>query len=196
MATQWNFDPDHVAYYERAGWEAYYARRWGRVFWLMVQLNRAEFKMSWLTAGRAALDVARASVAFAPVDNDLPAVRVHLTRYFDRVRRSAGLTVPATTLADLELDYWIVHRKLALERQQAPEHTGDIEPMIACLTRLHAALFNAPPAAMRPSAEWRALAAQTVDRITGGYSSDVAGDWQRIEQHLQHAYRAILAART
>ncbi len=196
MATPWHFDPDRVAYYERAGWEAYYARRWGRVFWLMLQLNRVEFKMSWLLAARAALDVARASVAFAPLDNALPAARAHLTHYFDKVRRSAGVQAAASGLAERELDYWIVHRQLALERQQAPDHTGDIEPMIVALAHLHAALFNASPAAMRPSAEWRALAAQMVDRITGGYSHDVAGDWQQIEQHLQRAYRAVLAAQT
>lgn len=31
------FDPDEVAYYEKAGWEAYYDRRWLRVLRLMVQ---------------------------------------------------------------------------------------------------------------------------------------------------------------
>ena len=33
-------DPDRVAYFERAGWQAYYDRNWPRVFWLMVQLNQ------------------------------------------------------------------------------------------------------------------------------------------------------------
>jgi len=46
---------------------------------------------------------------------------------------------------------------------------------------------------MRPSAEWRALAAVAVDRISGGYSTDVAADWAQVENHLQQTYRAIAA---
>ena len=68
------------------------------------------------------------------------------------------------------MDYWVVHRQLANARKAAPDHAGDIEPMIASLAKLHAALFTAPPAAIRRSAEARAVAAATVDRITGGYS--------------------------
>ena len=32
-------DPDRVAYFEKAGWQAYYDRKWLRVLRLMVQLN-------------------------------------------------------------------------------------------------------------------------------------------------------------
>jgi hypothetical protein len=32
-----------------------------------------------------------------------------------------------------------------------------------------------------------------VDRISGGYSTDVAADWALVENHLQRTYRAILA---
>ena len=66
-------DPDRVAYFEKAGWQAYYDRKWLRVLRLMVQLNREQFGMSLLTAIAAAVDVVRASLAFAPVDNDVPA---------------------------------------------------------------------------------------------------------------------------
>ena len=40
-------------------------------------------------------------------------------------------------------------------------------------------------------AELRALAAKTVDRITGRYSTDVMGDWRQVEAYLQQAYRAV-----
>ena len=67
------FDADQGARFERAGWEAYYDRRWLRVLRLMVQLNREQFGMSLPAAMAAALDIVRASRAFAPVDNDVPA---------------------------------------------------------------------------------------------------------------------------
>lgn len=189
------FDPARVACYEKAGWEAYYDRRWLAVLRLMVQLNREQFGMALPTAIAAALDIVRASIAFAPVlCNDVPAATAHLQRYFTKARRAAGIRADATTLASLEMDYWVVHRRLAVARRDDPDHAGDIEPMAAALTALHAALFDAPPAAIRRSAELRAEAAKTVDRITGGYSTDVAGDWREVERLLQQAYRSVQQA--
>ena len=185
-------DPNRVAYLEKAGWEAYYDRDWPRVLTLMVQMNRTQFCMSWLDAGLAALDIVRAAAAFAPVDNDIAAATQHLTRFYARARTSAGLQTDAATLAALEMDYWIVHRELAVARKAAPGHAGDIEPMVDALAKLHAALFAVPDAAIRRSAVARAQAAATVDRITGGYSTDIAADWLLIEQELRAAYRAVI----
>lgn len=189
-----SLDPDRVASLEKAGWEAYYDRAWLRVLARMVEMNRTQFCMSWLDAGLAALDIVRAAAAFAPVDNDLAAATRHLERFYARARATAGLQPDAATLAALELDYWIVHRKLAVARKAAPGHAGDIEPMVDALAKLHAALFAAPDAAIRRSAAARAQAAATVDRITGGYSEDVAADWRTIEQELRTAYRAVITA--
>lgn len=194
MPPRKSFDPEKVAYYEKAGWEAYYDRRWLRVLRLMVQLNREQFGMALPTAIAAALDIVRASVAFAPVDNDVPAATAHLQRYYAKARRSAGVQADAATLAELEMDYWVVHRRLAVARRDDPNHTGDIEPMVQALTALHAALFDAPPAAMRSSAELRGQAAVAVDRITGGYSTNVAADWREVERLLQQAYRSVQQA--
>jgi hypothetical protein len=184
------FNPDKVAYYEKAGWEAYYDRNWPRAFRLMVQLNREEFRMPLTAAIAGALDVVRASIAFAPVDNDVPKAREYLRRYFEKARRGAGIRADARTLSELEMDYWVVHRRLAVERMKQPD-LDNIEPMVESLVSLHAALFNASPETVRRSAEYRALAAKAVDRITGRYSTDVEADWKQVEANLQQAYRAI-----
>jgi hypothetical protein len=63
--------------------------------------------------------------------------------------------------------------------------------MVESLARLHAALFDAPPEAIRRSAELRAQAAVTVDRITGGYSADVTDDWREVEESLRAAYHSL-----
>lgn len=185
------FVPDRIAYLEKVGWEAYYDRDWPRVLALMVQMNRTQFCMSWLDAALGALDIVRAAATFAPLDNDMAAATQHLTNFYVRARTAAGLRTDAAALAALEMNYWVVHRELAVARKAAPRHAGDIAPMVAALESLHAALFNAPAAAIRRSAEKRAQAAATVDRITGGYSEDVAADWRAIEQLLQEAYRAV-----
>jgi len=185
------FRPDRVAYYEKAGWEAYYDRKWPRVFWLMVSLNREEFHMSLLAAVAAAIDIVRASIAFAPADNDLPKATEHLRRYYEKARRSAGIMTDAHTLARLEMEYWVVHRELALERIKQPDKQN-LDPMMEALANLHAAIFEVSPQAARRSAELRALAARTVDRITGRYSTDVMGDWRLVESYLQQAYQAVI----
>ena len=185
------FAPDRIAYLEKAGWEAYYDCDWPRVLMLMVQMNRTQFCMNWLDATLAAFDIVRAAAAFAPVDNDIAAATAHLTDFYAKARSAASLRTDAATLADLEMAYWVVHRKLAVARKAMPDHAGDIAPMVAALEALHAALFDAPPSAIRRSAARRAQAAATVDLICGGYSDDVAAVWQAIERLLQEAYRAV-----
>jgi hypothetical protein len=192
MKPKTQFNPHKVAYYEKAGWEAYYDRDWPRAFRLMVALNREEFRMPLWSALAAALDVVRASIAFAPLENnDVPKATEHLRRYYERARRTVDIHNDAASLARLEMDYWVVHRKLAMERKQQPEleNTG---PMVDSLTELHAALFGISREAARRSAELRALAAKTVDRITGRYSTDVEEDWQKVEGYLREAYGAVV----
>jgi hypothetical protein len=185
-------DPDKVAYYEAEGWRAYYDHNWLRAFRLMVQLNRQEFAMSWPAAVAGAVDIVRASIAFAPlVVNDPPKAEKHLRYYYARVLRFQPVPADAARLAQLEIAYWIVHRELAIARKKDPRHEGDLEPMVQALVDLHAALFGATPEAMRQSAELRAMAAQAVDRITGGYSLDVEEDWRQVEDYLRQAYRSI-----
>jgi hypothetical protein len=191
-----SFNPAKVAYYEKAGWEAYYAREWFLAFQLMVQLNREEFRMPLGTAILAAVDIVRASIAFAPLQsNNVPAAKHHIQRYYEKARRSVGIKTDAKTLAELEIDYWIVHRQLARERRQAVEDgKGAIDntaPMIESLVRLHTALFQASPEAIRRSTVLRSQAAVAVDRITGQYSSDEVADWAEVEQKLVEAYEAL-----
>ena len=118
MAVSTNFNPAQIAYYEKSGWEAYYDRNWLRAFWLLVQLNREQFHMSPFIALLAALDTVRASVAFAPVDNDVPKATYFIERFFAKARHSLHIRADAKTLAALEMDYWLVHRQLAIRRQQ------------------------------------------------------------------------------
>jgi hypothetical protein len=184
------FHPERVAYYEAAGWRAYYDHRWLRAFWLMVRLNREEFRMPLPSALAAAVDIVRASIAFAPVDNDVPKAARYVRRYYEKARRSAGFQAEALAVAELEMKYWVVHRQLAVERIKQPD-LDNTAPMVEALADLHAALFDVSPQAARPSAELRALAAKTVDGITGRYSTDVAGDWRLVETYLQQAYQAV-----
>ncbi len=190
MPTDFRFDPDKVAYYEKAGWEAYYDRKWLRAFRLMVQINREQFAMSLPLALAAALDVVQASIAFAPIDNDVAKAQRFITRFYAKAARRIRFKADPKTVAALEMDYWVVHRRLAVARGQDPTN-DNLAPLITSLNTLHTVLFDAPAPAIRASAEARALAAEAVDRITGKRSANIAADWQLVEEHLQRAYRAV-----
>ena len=202
MIRPLHFDPNRVARLETESWRAYYDRRWPAMARVLVAAHREQFNLSPAGALLATISASRAAIAFAPLEgSDVDAARRHLVAYYRRVRAALGTAADAATLAARELDYWVVHRRLAIARKanppaaaQTPEETlRDIEPMTNAFARLHAALFDSTPEMMRPSAEQRALAAVAVDRISGGYSTDVTADWTLVESHLQHTYRAILA---
>lgn len=191
---------DRIAHIETELWEAYYNRQWLREFRLLVAMHREFFGMKGLTAVAAGYDAARAAIAFAPVEgNDVPKARRFLLRYYEKVRRALDCEATAADLAGRELDYWVVHRQVA-SRRLTEVNAGrpvddpaleEIEPVVQAFARLHAGLFNSTEEAMRESAVHRARATAVVDRISGRYSPDIAGDWLRVEELLRLAYRAI-----
>ncbi|HOU41331.1 MAG TPA: hypothetical protein PK829_08690 [Promineifilum sp.] len=193
------FDPDRVAALETRSWRQYYDRDWLGMFRTLVALHREQFSLSHLGALLATLSASRAARTFAPLESSDPdRARQQLVPYYRRARVALGSAASAETLAAREVDYWIVHRRLAIQRKANPaaadpDALDDIQPMVDAFARLHAALFNSTPADTRPSAEYRALAAKAVDRITGGYSDDIPADWARTEDYLRRAYRAVAA---
>jgi hypothetical protein len=191
---------DRIARIETELWEAYYNREWPREFRLLIAMHREFMGMSLPTAVASSYDAARAAMAIAPLDASDPVkARRYLGRYYVKVRRALGCTANVDDLADRELHYWVTHRAVA-RRRLAEVADGrpvddpdlsEIEPVSDAFARLHAGLFNSTPEAMRQSGIYRAQATAVVDRISGGYSPDVAGDWVRVEEYLRLAYRAI-----
>jgi hypothetical protein len=183
VAARIQLQPERIAELEGGGWRAYYDRNWGRLLWLMVQLNQEQFHIPFPLSVVAALHVARGSVAWAPVDHDLDLVRRHFVRFYRMARRWSGLRFDPVTAARFEVDYWIEHRRLI--------GTSDKEPFIQSMTLLHSHLFDLPPDRVRDSAEWRVKANNTVDGITGGTSTDPEADWAKLEDELCQCYRSL-----
>lgn len=179
-------DPDRVAYFEAAGWRAYYDRAWARLLRLTLALCHEQFGIPFPTSLRAAYYVVRASAAWAPIEHDERAAHRYLERFYRLARRYSGLDFDPARVGELEWRYFDVHRRQAGQ----PDKTE----LVQTLTELHSALFGLAPAEARESAEWRVLAANRVDLITSGASLDVAGDWTRLEADLRCCYRSIADA--
>ncbi len=161
MAATFSFDPDRVAYFEANGWRAYYDRKWLKMLRLLVGLCQEQFRIPFPMSLLAAYYTTRASLAWVPVDHDEQKVLAFLEK----------------------LQYFDVHRQLV--------DVADKSRFVQALVDLHAAIFSLSPEQVRASAEWRALSASTVDLITGKKSTDVEGDWARLEEYLRRCYHSI-----
>jgi hypothetical protein len=180
------FDPERVAYFEAAGWRAYYDHRWLAVVVLMVRLCQEQFRIPFPLSLVAAYHVARASIAWAPAANDPVKTERHLLSFYRLARRYSGLKFEPAHAAALELRYWAEHRRLVGQ----PDKTGFVNALID----LHAHLFSISAEAARESAEYRVEASNTVDRITGRLSTNPEADWRALEADLRRCYRSIVTA--
>ena len=184
------FNPDRVARLEASGWRAYYAHQWLRALLLMIRLVQEQFHIPFPRSVQAAYYIIRASMAFAPRDNAaaLPAVGAYISQFYAVAASTTGNLFHPPHVANLELQYWNVHRAFALA--QAVDDT----PMVDVLAALHAALFGSTAEAMRPSAVNRARAAHHVDLITGERSINPDEDWRLVYFYLRRCYEQVKAA--
>jgi hypothetical protein len=183
MATSFEFNPDRVAYFEAAGWRAYYDRRWLKMLRLLVGLCQEQFHIPFPISLLAAYYTTRASLVWVPVDHDERKIVAYLEKFYRMARCYSGLQYDPARVAFLELRYFDVHRRL----------TGNPEKgeFLHALVDLHSTIFGLSPERVRNSAEWRLLAANTVDLITSHKSIDVEGDWAKLEEYLRRCYRSI-----
>lgn len=181
MAFQ--FNPERVAYFEAAGWRAYYDHRWFRMLRLIVALCQEEFHIPFPISLQAAYYTTRASIAWVPVEHDEQKVLAYLEKFYRVVCRYSGLHFDPTQVAELELRYFEVHRRLV----ESPDKSEFVQSLID----LHCALFEISSQQARESAELRVQAATIVDRITGKKSTDIEGDWAALEKYLRLCYSSI-----
>jgi hypothetical protein len=179
-------DPERVAHFEARGWRAYYDRAWPRLLRLIVQLCQEQFRIPPPVSLLASYYVVRASAAWAPVDHDERVVCAYYEKFYRLARRFSGLRFDPVRVAELELRYNDVHRRLVGQSDKAE--------FVDAMTELHAALFGVSPAAARASAELRVAANNTVDLITSGVSRDPEADWRTLERYLVECYRVIETA--
>jgi hypothetical protein len=183
MAVTFGFDPERVAYFEAAGWRAYYDHKWLKMVVLLIQLFQEQFRIPFLMSLLAAYYATRASIAWVPIDHDERKVLAYLEKFYRLARRYSGLTYNVSRVAALELQYFEVHRRLAGKPEK--------DEFLQTLIDLHSAIFGLPAERVLESAEWRLRAAKTVDQITSNTSTDIEGDWARLEQDLRRCYRSI-----
>ena len=183
MATTFKFNPERVAYFEAAGWRAYYDHKWIKMLRLIVGLCQEQFRIPFPMSLLAGYYTTRASAAWVPADHDEQKILRYLEKFYQLARRYSGLKFDPSRVAVLELQYFDVHRRLSGKPEK--------DEFLQILIDLHSAIFGLTSEQMKESAEWRLLAANTVDLITSNSSTGVEGDWVKLEEYLRRCYRSI-----
>jgi hypothetical protein len=183
MAVTFEFDPERIAYFEAAGWRAYYDHKWLKMLRLLVGLCQEQFNIPFPMSLVAAYYTTRASLVWVPIDHDESKVLAYLEKFYRVARRYSGLTYDVSRVAALELQYFDVHRRLSGKPEK--------DEFLQTLVDLHSAIFGLPAERVRESAEWRLRAANTVDQITSKTSIDIESDWAKLEEDLRRCYGSI-----
>jgi hypothetical protein len=186
-----SFNPHRIAELEHRAWVGYYRRDWLRVLVVFVTLVKMGFGMNWGRTLRGAWLLLRAIQFWAPYpDNDPDSARASLRRFYTLVRLSYGEPASPAEAADLEVDWWRVHRQV--QYSVAPEDADD--ELVEAVTRLYCYLFGEPKAEVRPAAMHRAHAMRLSDQWVK--EGCMAGSPLLDLEHaaLVRAYAALLAA--
>jgi hypothetical protein len=189
--TGLTFDGAKLAYLEVAGLRAYYDHRWLDCFRYILRITREQFGLSLWRAVQNAYYFTKASIAWAPVDHKAEVTHDYIRKFYRVAKRygnhGKGLPFDAEKVANIEFQYWILHR----ERGMNPDN--DPEMYIRCLADLHSAIFGLTVEETRYSGEMRVKGTDFIDRVTGKRSTDIEGDWRKAEEALSEAYRSIAA---
>jgi hypothetical protein len=180
-----DFNPERVAYFEAAGWRAYYEHAWLKLLRLIVGLCQEQFRIPFPMSLLAAYYITRASADWVAVDHDAQKIRALHEKFYRIAKRYSGLDFDIARAAELEEQYWDVHRRLAVAKQ------ADKAEFIETMVDLHSVIFGISREQGRESAELRVLANNTVDLITSKSSTDPEADWAKLEDYLRQCYHSI-----
>ena len=158
MAASLTFDPVAVGRAECDTWAAYYRREWRPFLISALAMVREGFRLNRHQTMQGAWYVLRANQAWAPFpDNDPDAARSQMASFYALVNRAGRLRVDPVRAAELEVNWWHVHR----EHQHDPAASG--ADLVAALVDLYAYSYDAEPEAVRRAAELRVEAMDLSD---------------------------------
>ena len=186
-----SFDPRRVADLEYRAWVGYYLRQWPQVLMASIGLVRSAFGMNWPRTLYGAWLVLRANQLWAPnPDNDPDGARARMRRFYGLVQRSYGAPASPERAAELEVDWWRVHREV--QYSTTTRSAGD--ELVESVTRLYCYVYGEPEAEVRPAAVHRARAMDLSDQWV---SEGCPPDSPLLPQEhaaLVRSYAALLAA--
>ena len=120
-----SFDPVRLADLEYRAWVGYYLRRWPQVLRASIGLVRVGFGMDWYRTMHASWLVLRATQLWAPYpDNNPKRALACMRRFYALVRLAHGEPSNPAKAAELEVEWWRVHREIQHEPGSTLDEPG------------------------------------------------------------------------
>jgi hypothetical protein len=185
-----DFDPRLVGALECRTWVTYYRREWVPFLAAAIRVVRHTFRLNWPATLYGAWLVLRANQLWAPYpDNDPEACRRCMRKFYGLLRRRFGEPVDIDRAAELEVEWWRVHRV-----HQREERNGSGDPLTQALAALYAHTYGVTRDAVLLAARERAEAMDVSDRWAdqGCYLRSPLIAEERAA--LVRSYAALLAA--
>jgi hypothetical protein len=177
------FDPDDVARLETQMWRSYYDKQRLRLFNELAILLRHQYHMPLLRSYVVGFHAAKAAFVFKDGQSrsDYERAMPDLLAYYAALRRISDTPFEVNKAAQLELEWWIVHR------QRASHKPGDLDDALAALA---AEIYQVPADRFREHAGFRAEAMILRDQLAERNSVSEA-DWQKINDLLLQSWRSL-----
>jgi hypothetical protein len=177
------FNPDEVARLDTQMWRSYYAKERLRLFSQLSELLRNQYDLPFLRSNVVAFKAAKAAFVFKDGRgrDDYNKALPYLVSYYSSIRRVSDIPFNVDRAAELELEWWIVHR------ERKAHAAGDLERALA---ELAAEIYQMPVEPFMEHARLRAEAMEIRDTKAeaGGVSE---ADWARIDELLHESWRSL-----
>jgi hypothetical protein len=151
-----SFDPVRVGTIEQEAWAAYYQREWARLLQLMLDMIQGQFGLSPAQSLEAAYFTTQAQVVWADRGARGGEAEDLMRQFYALVREPAGGQYDVDRAANLEVNWWAVHRN----RDQYPDSSA----LAQALADLYAEVYRLPAPAALPAGEHRAQAMDLSDQ--------------------------------
>lgn len=184
-----SFDPRRVGRLECEAWVTYYRREWLKFLRAAVDLTRHTFGLPWRASVYGAWLVLRANMQWAPKDNDPVGAKLTMQRFYALVKHHYGEGYDPLVAADLEVEWWRVHRLHQYGRDGVDE-----EALVNALASLYAYVYGRDKHEMRRAAEERAAAMRFSDRWVSEGHHLPSPLVDEVQAALVRSYAALLSA--
>lgn len=177
------FDADEVARLETAMWRSYYEKQRLQLFNQLSELLRSQYNMPVVRSNLVAYYAADAAFVFkrgkqrSDYEKALPA----LIKFYESIRRMSDIPFDVNRAAQLELEWWIIHRERA---KHAP---GDLSRALA---ELQAEMYRVPMDQLTEHADLRAEA-MTIRDTKAEQGGVTEADWAKIDELLHRSWRSL-----
>ena len=178
-----DFDADEVARLDTAMWRSYYNRERVKMYGQLTELLETQYHFPFWRRQLVAFYAAKSAFEFKDGKSrtDYEKALPDLTKFYQQIRDVSTTEFDAKRAAELELEWWIVHR------QRDQYKAGDLGRALA---ETAGAIYQLPADRFAEHGDLRAKAMEIRDTKaeSGGVTEE---DWQKIDDLLHQSWRSL-----